>query len=454
MAAALGSRRDRLRYAARELYRRLAAEPDVHATDQADVARVDRLADGSVRVQLGSRGAGAPDFVRTFRPGETNELRVYLHGSADTAVVRGEAGHSLKVRIIGGGGDDVLADSSRVAGASRRTRLYDDRGRNVLAGGTEAWVSERAWKAPDEPRGELLVGEPWRDQGSRTFIVPWVRYRSDLGPVLGGGFEHFEHGFRQVPLAQHHVVRAQYATKAKTGRGEWMGTFRRPMSSVALDVHARVSGMELTRFHGYGNDTPQPGADAFYRNPPREALLEAAWSHPVARGFTFGVGPRVMWADTRTESGRFLATAQPYGTGRYPQAGGLAYLALDRRDAPSFPRSGVFAGLGGTAYPQALDVKSAFGELHGNAATYLSARLPLQPVLALSAGGKRVWGTFPYHEAAFVGGSETVRGYREQRFAGDAAAWGSAELRLFVAHFGFVIPGRIGVLGLTDVGRV
>ena len=112
------------------------------------------------------------------------------------------------------------------------------------------------------------------------------------------------------------------------------------------------------------------------------------------------------------------------------------------------------ASLGGTAYPKALDVKSAFGEAHGSASTYLSAKLPLQPVLGLFAGGKRVWGTFPYHEAAFVGGGETVRGYREQRFAGDAAAWGSAELRLFLTRSGFIVPGRIGVLGLTDAGRV
>jgi hypothetical protein len=452
---ALVGRRDRLPEAARELYRRLAAEPDVHATDEADRAQVERLADGSVAVTLRSRSAprAVPYYRRVFRPGETNEVRLYLHGGADTAVVGGNARRSLKVRVIGGGGDDVLADSSRVAGGSRRTRLYDAAGRNVLRPGGEARVDTRDWKAPETPEGGL-VSTPWRDQGSRTSTLPWVGYRSDLGAVLGGGIEHYEYGFRQVPFAQHHILRAAWATGAHTGAVEWLGTFRRPMSSVAFEVHARASGMEQNRFHGYGNDTPLLGGDAFYRNPRRELLLQGAWTHPVLPGLTFGIGPRLLSATTRLREGSFLDAARPYGSGTFRQAGGAARLALDRVDAANYPTRGVRAELGGSAYPAALDVASAFGELHGSAGTYLSLRAPLRPTLGLFAGGKRVWGTFPYHEAAYVGGGETLRGFREQRYAGDAAAWGSAELRLFLTRFGFVIPGRLGVLGLADAGEV
>ena len=65
-----------------------------------------------------------------------------------------------------------------------------------------------------------------------------------------------------------------------------------------------------------------------------------------------------------------------------------------------------------------------------------------------------MWGTFPYYEAAFIGGSDNVRGLREQRFAGDASVYGSAELRVFVTHFFLLFPADFGVLGLSDVGRV
>ena len=43
---------------------------------------------------------------------------------------------------------------------------------------------------------------------------------------------------------------------------------------------------------------------------------------------------------------------------------------------------------------------------------------------------------------------------RETRYAGDAAAYGSAELRLSLAQLELVLPAEFGVFGLGDVGRV
>jgi hemolysin activation/secretion protein len=53
-----------------------------------------------------------------------------------------------------------------------------------------------------------------------------------------------------------------------------------------------------------------------------------------------------------------------------------------------------------------------------------------------------------------VGGASTVRGLREQRYAGDGALYGNAELRLRLGRFFAVLPGDYGVFGLADVGRV
>ncbi len=47
-----------------------------------------------------------------------------------------------------------------------------------------------------------------------------------------------------------------------------------------------------------------------------------------------------------------------------------------------------------------------------------------------------------------------MRGFREQRFAGNASLYANAELRLFVTRFFVLFPGEFGVFGLTDVGRV
>ena len=81
-------------------------------------------------------------------------------------------------------------------------------------------------------------------------------------------------------------------------------------------------------------------------------------------------------------------------------------------------------------------------------------RIAAEPTLALRVGGKKLFGTYPYHEAAYLGGATTLRGYNEQRFAGDAAVFGNAELRLFLTRYHVVLPGDFGIFGLADVGRV
>jgi hemolysin activation/secretion protein len=48
-----------------------------------------------------------------------------------------------------------------------------------------------------------------------------------------------------------------------------------------------------------------------------------------------------------------------------------------------------------------------------------------------------------------------LRGFRSHRFAGDQGAiWGSTELRLHLTNLFLFVPGRQGVFGFYDVGRV
>jgi hemolysin activation/secretion protein len=107
--------------------------------------------------------------------------------------------------------------------------------------------------------------------------------------------------------------------------------------------------------------------------------------------------------------------------------------------------------VGGSAYPAVWDASEPFGEAHAIARVYI----PLGwPTVALRAGGQRVWGTFPLHESAFIGGRTSVRGFSWNRFAGDASVFGNAELHVPVARITLLTRGQLGVIGFTDAGRV
>ena len=83
-----------------------------------------------------------------------------------------------------------------------------------------------------------------------------------------------------------------------------------------------------------------------------------------------------------------------------------------------------------------------------------AAQAARSPTLGLRVGGRRVWGRYPYFEGARVGGDGTVRGYSEGRFIGDGAVFGSAELRAPLSRARLLVPGQLGLLGFSDVGRV
>jgi outer membrane protein assembly factor BamA len=100
------------------------------------------------------------------------------------------------------------------------------------------------------------------------------------------------------------------------------------------------------------------------------------------------------------------------------------------------------------------DVPTPYESLDGFAAAYFTLPVPKLPVIALRGGGKKLWGPFPYFDAAFLGGSETFRTEERQRYAGDASLYGSAELRVPIAKFPFILPLDVGALGFADAGRV
>jgi hypothetical protein len=91
----------------------------------------------------------------------------------------------------------------------------------------------------------------------------------------------------------------------------------------------------------------------------------------------------------------------------------------------------------------------------GVATAYLTFPFATRPVLALRGGGQKLFGDkFPWFDAAFIGGSGSLRTEQRQRYAGDASVFGSAEQRVPIAQFPFILPLDVGVLGFADMARV
>jgi hypothetical protein len=448
LTSALRTRRDHLMDAAKRYYRQLAQQVDVHATEGNDPAHILRGSRGTVELTLRSGGSDTPYFQRQFDPAVTREVRLYLGGGDDTAVAAGERGDGPVVRVLAEAGTDRLVDSS----GSGRLRFYDDPEGSARVEGSNAGVNRKPYVPPQTGPKEL----PPRDWGRRWTASTQVSYGPDIGLFVGGGRTLTTYGFRKDPFAARHRFRAGFATGPKTYRVDYRGEFRRENSSNYAAVLLRASGIDVISFNGFGNEIAAPGDNEFYRVTQDAFGLQPSIVFATRGGQTsFQIGPVLKYVSTDRRPDRFLGTlGNVYGTGNFGEVGAGATLRHDSRDRRTAATRGVFLELGGNAYPAIWDVDSTFGEVHGEAATYLTARAPLSPRLALRVGGKKLWGRYPYFESAFIGGASTVRLGRVNRYAGDASAYGSAELRLALARLELVLPAQVGIFGLGDVGRV
>jgi hypothetical protein len=174
-------------------------------------------------------------------------------------------------------------------------------------------------------------------------------------------------------------------------------------------------------------------------------------------GLTLAAGFVVSRTDATENAGRFFATLRDtiYGADGFVQLGATARLVYDPQATSTAAPNRIRLSLQSSVYPgHWVDVERSFARASGVVSALLSPSMTSPLSLALRAGGERVWGRFPFSEAAFLGGSESLRGWDEQRFAGDAAAFASGEVRVRVGSPRVIVPVAAGIFGFADVGRV
>jgi hypothetical protein len=447
----LKARRDALPDIAERYYRHLAGRVDVYMTKKPEVVQARRLPAGDLDVQVAFVGSEAtPWFQRRFQARDTHEVRLYTLDGDDKVVVSGKDG-GIRVRVVGGPGADTLE-------AGGNAKLSDEGPGSRVSG---ASLDDEPYTPPPPPANAPWI--PPRDVGTETWTVPWVSYNGDLGVFLGMALEHTRFGFRKHPNSSHHIVRAGYAFGQKQGKVEYQGEFRRENRSSSWALNAYVSGVEVQRFFGLGNETVNTGDVDFYKVSSSELLFFPNYRITLGDRATLGIGPAFKYSRNDEDEDQLINELKPYGSGRFAESGLHAALAYDARDSAAFTRRGFLAAVRGTYFAPWLDVESGFGQVNANANAYVSAGRWL--TLAGRVGGKHVFGDYPFQEAAYLGGSGlgsgslaepdyTLRGYRARRFGGDSSAWANGDLRLTISRITLVVPAHWGFLGFADTGRV
>ncbi len=451
---AFQARRDGFVDMATEYYELLAGWVDIQGTDRRDLARVDRLEGDSLRVELYQVRQGEPEdqpyFRRVFLGAETNEVRIFMRGNDDRVEVQGTAPSTISVRVDGGGSDDVFVNESTTG----KTYFYDDRGDNEFVTPQKTHVDEDDYDEPFDP-GETTHQAKHRDWGHSWIPYPSVEYDSDEGFYVGAGAIRDEFGFRYFPWESRFTISGAIGGQGNRARahiGLDAPVFRR---RARLRLTADANVREVARFFGLGNDSQiGPDDDAFKFDRTR-VQVGAVVAYPVAgTDIEFTLGGAFWHHRAEAEDSPVVDSLGPYGFPEFTQLRFAGGVVRDTRDREVVTTTGSLIELQGSWVPPVLDANQAYGSVGAQVRRFWSAEGFGQPTLSVRAGGRKVVGDAPYHDAALIGGSVSVLGLSDGRYAGDAKVDASVlgSLKLFDVHI--VVPAEVGVLGVAGVGRV
>ncbi|HZX96846.1 MAG TPA: hypothetical protein VFE90_20165 [Myxococcales bacterium] len=407
----LRARRDRLGEASQDFYELLARQ--VNVQDPADAGPIE-VKGGAAGVEVSIRRGGETIFRRTFLPRETSEIRLYTAGEG-RPLVDPAASSAISIRVA-------------------------------------------ATRAPP--------AEGARDWGHDLLFFPQLSFDSTRGLVPGARALLTHYGFELEPFSSQMSFSAAYATTSQRPRLEYAADLRTrsPLSGL---IYLAYSGMDSGRFYGIGNETvqsnPTPG---FYDLRQEKLLANALAEAPLAGPLRARVGVLLETVHTREEN--VVAALQPYGAGWMTVPGGEVGIALDTRAGVLTSRRGFNLLATVRFSPAWFGNEHAFTKLRAEAATALGAHLLTDVLFDLRIAGEKNWGTYPFFDAAYVGGAAfrsglevsapfgggLLRGYDLNRFAGDASLAGNAELRVALGKANLFLPLRYGVAALGDLGRV
>lgn len=274
------------------------------------------------------------------------------------------------------------------------------------------------------------------------------------------GYHHFFPSFGGLTTGSGLALGVRYSNPVLPGRGEVRLSATRstrgyqqytaglssapfPSIPIVLSADARYRNFPQEDFYGIG-----PGSRKADESDYRLEDTKAGAGITLAFGSRLRVGGEAAYLNSRTAAGtsddipslqeRFTPQEAPGFSETIESRVAAAVLDLDLRDSPSNPRSGIGFFLEHAIYDDPDRDRFSFRRTSAEFQGYLpflhKHRVFALRTSAVSAQG-REGGEVPFYEMPYVGGGQSLRGFREYRFRGKRALLANLEYR-FEAFIG------------------
>ncbi len=467
------SRRDKLGSYSTEYYNLINSIPEIRAYDKDDFLEVNRKEKTTeVALYKRNKNTGSADrdekyFFREFDNLITKEIRVFLGDGDDSVYVFGKSSETPILRVAGDNGKDRFTDKSVIERGlldifpsllvKGRNRFYDSGNNTKVKRGVSTVYYDDPYEYPEDT---LEYFEPSQLYEGRQFeIEPIFEVSAKTGVLFGGGYSVFNYDFRKEPFDSRIYFGGSYATGTKSFKLEFDGTFNSVFEGAEYRIHVVRSDLSFTNYYGYGNETVydhELDEDDYYRMDTKQFRISNRLTFPAAEytGLYFSASYEHSSNDVINKTLLANFPMGEYGASGFDVislGGGFIY---DSRDNLKNPGRGLYAAVAAAVYPRMFNNEHTYSRYEADIRTYISGTPGSSYTLALRAAAEITEGKHPFFYSAYMGGKNAPRGFRSERFSGNAAVIVQSELRYKLAELRMIIIGEFGLHGFIEAGRV
>jgi len=392
-----------------------------------------------------------PYFTAIYKADITREIWLYGLDDADTFETIGKS-NKIKIRIVGGQNNDSYKVSD-----GRNVVIYDYKTKK-----NDITLAKKA-KLKLSDSYDINTYDFKKIKTSQNQFIPIIGANPDDGLKIGFNNTFTNFGFERNPFTSQHQLKAAYYFATNGYEINYRLEVANVVKNVNLEVNAGIQSPNFTfNFFGYGNETSNLDDD-----------LGLDYNRVKVRSLNFN--PQLKW---RSRSGVSVTWGLNYDNievdntqNRFVENNPeLPNYIFDEVQFFGTNLSFNFENYDNKAYPtMGMKTNIQLGHktnLDNNDRSYNYIIPEISFNHKIDAQGKWVLATklkshinfgneLEFYQAASIGGTDGLRGFRNQRFTGNQSFYQNTDIRYsFSSMKTKLIPVRVGVYSGFDYGRV
>ena len=450
----LRERRDNMLKYGMRYYKILNREVTITGSDQAELFTINKVSKNTTEItirDLNKKGdPGTVIFHRVFDHSISKEINLYGLGEHDQFIYKGLEKNKIRIRTLGGEGNDTYQLNCKEKGVGKRTRIYD--------------------AASDKPKSSIAYSYISTSDTSitnynrKSFKYDWWApvlepgYNPDDGFVLGGSFIYKKQQWNKKPFGWMQSIGGSYAASSGAYSLFYKGKFKKAFGKWDFDLAADYyAPAYVLNYYGLGNDTKLNTNEKSYYRVRQKGIyfslgVSRSWKNAtINTGLIFNT-VKIKRADNKFVSSSSALLDQGVFNTKYFGGADVGFIFNNSKNT-TYPTKGINYKASAKWLANLKESNKSFTKLQSSFTFYYTLLNKL--TIAHRTGAATNIGDYEFYQANTIGGHENIRGYWRTRFTGQSSFFQNTDVRYKLANLkGYVFRGNIGIYAFFDDGRV